>query len=135
MDIQYRSCRYCYVEIPDCYLIDGLCDACVRTETTNQMNKYPLADRAEWWGDCDYQRRNGQMVTMRPQDYLARVRSLEIDAASRENIDDLKAHVLSGRSLDPLAIYANGKEDGRHRAYAAIELGIQVVPVILFAER
>lgn len=36
MDIQYRSCRYCYAEIPDCYLIDGLCDACVRTETTNQ---------------------------------------------------------------------------------------------------
>jgi hypothetical protein len=99
------------------------------------MNKYPLADRAEWWGDCDYQRRNGQMVTMRPQEYLARVRSLEIGAASRDNIEDLKAHILSGKSLDPLAIYANGKEDGRHRACAAIELGIQVVPVILFAER
>ena len=97
--------------------------------------KYPLADRdTEWWGDCDYERRDGHMVTMRPQDYLARVRPFEIDETSRDNIDDLKAHILSGRSLDPLVIYSDGKEDGRHRAHAAIELGIERVPVILFGE-
>jgi ParB-like chromosome segregation protein Spo0J len=48
------------------------------------------------------------------------------------NIDDLKQHILSGRRLDPLAIYADGKEDGRHRAHAALELGIKRVPVLDF---
>jgi hypothetical protein len=37
-----------------------------------------------------------------------------------------------GRTLDPLMIYDGGKEDGRHRAVAAKEMGIKTVPVILF---
>lgn len=32
--------------------------------------------------------------------------------------------------VDPLALYASGKEDGRHRAVAAKELGIKKVPVL-----
>jgi len=37
--------------------------------------------------------------------------------------------------MDPLAIFEGGKEDGRHRARAAINLGIEQVPVILFGEQ
>lgn len=45
--------------------------------------------------------------------------------------DDLKRHIQSGKKLDPLSIYHNGKEDGRHRAHAAKELGIKSVPVLI----
>jgi ParB-like chromosome segregation protein Spo0J len=40
----------------------------------------------------------------------------------------------SGKTLDPLAIYKNGKEDGRHRAIAAKELGIKQVPVLVWKD-
>jgi len=97
--------------------------------------EYPLADRNEWYGDADYKARGGRMVNMSPDEYLKRVRPLDIDEVSRENIDDLKNHILSGRTLDPLVIYEDGKEDGRHRAHAAKELGIKQVPVILFGDQ
>lgn len=67
---------------------------------------------------------------MSPLVFLSRVRPLEIDEASRDNIDDLKRLILSGHPLDPLNIRKNGAEDGRHRAHAAYELGIEWVPVI-----
>jgi hypothetical protein len=69
---------------------------------------------------------------MTPEEYISSVRPLELDETSKDNIEDLKNHILSGKTLDPLAIYSDGKEDGRHRAYAAKELGIKSVPVIKF---
>lgn len=96
------------------------------------VRNYPLAPRDEWYGNCNYADHGGRLVLMSPQDYLKQVRPLDIDETSRDNIDDLKQHMLSGRTLDPLVIYADGKEDGRHRAYAAIELGINKVPVVDF---
>lgn len=94
---------------------------------------YPLANReTEWYGNANYADHGGRLVFMTPDEFLRQVRPLDIDETSRDNIDDLKNHILSGRRLDPLTIYANGKEDGRHRAYAAKELGIKRVPVIDF---
>jgi GNAT superfamily N-acetyltransferase len=52
---------------------------------------------------------------------------------ARDNIDDLKRHMQSGKTLDPLSIDAKGREDGRHRAIAAKELGIKSVPVLRWA--
>jgi hypothetical protein len=69
---------------------------------------------------------------MSPDEFLNKVRPLEIDDASRDNIDYLKQHIQSGGELDPLLITKSGKEDGRHRAYAAKELGISEVPVIRY---
>ena len=96
---------------------------------------YPLADRDAdgWYGDGDYEARGGRIAWMTPDRYIATVRPLEMDEASRYAIDDLKAHMEAGRPLDPLKIYADGREDGRHRAHAARELGIMRVPVIVFA--
>lgn len=96
---------------------------------------YPLADRSEWYGDSNYQQTGAQIIHMTPDEYLAKVRPLHIDEASRDNIDDLKNHILSGRKLDPLKINAEGKEDGRHRAHAARELGIKSVPVLMWAHK
>lgn len=95
---------------------------------------YPLADRDTdgWYGDGDYLARSGHLEWMAPGTYLSKVRPLAIDESSRDAIDDLKSHILQGRPLDPLKIYADGREDGRHRAHAACELGIAQVPVILF---
>ena len=72
------------------------------------------------------------MILMSPDDFLSSVRPLQLDDVAIDNINDLKTHIEQGKTLDPLVIYANGKEDGRHRAYAAKNLGITKVPVIIF---
>jgi len=96
--------------------------------------EYPLASKNEdgWYSDGDYESRGGHIEWMTPAEYLRKVRILEVDEVARENIDDLKQHILNGHRLDPLKIYADCKEDGRHRANAALELGIKTVPVIVF---
>lgn len=94
--------------------------------------QYPMADRSEWYSDADYETQGGAIEEMSPDEYLARVRPLKMDDVARDNINDLKAMMQSGRKMDPLKIYGNGKEDGRHRAYAAKELGIEKVPVVAY---
>jgi GH24 family phage-related lysozyme (muramidase) len=94
--------------------------------------KYPLAPHGEWFGNRQYKEQGAKLEYMTPDEFLAAARPLAIDESSRENIDELKAHIRSGKTLDPLALLPNGKEDGRHRAYAAKELGITSVPVLNF---
>ncbi len=93
---------------------------------------YPLADRDRdgWYSDQDYETRGGFILDMPPGEFLDRVRPLVIDEVSRDNIDDLKAHIVAGRPLDPLRLRRDGTEDGRHRAHACVELGIPSVPVL-----
>lgn len=97
-------------------------------------SKYPLAckDKHGWYSDGDYKSRGGLMIWITPKEYLLRVRPLEIDEISRETIENLKIHMQNGGVLDPLKIYADGKEDGRHRAHTAMEMKILKVPVIVF---
>ena len=94
--------------------------------------KYPLADFDTWYGNRQYKEQGGKMVYMTPDEYLSKVRALELDDISMDNVDDLVNHIQTSRSLDPLVIYPDGKEDGRHRAYAAKKLGIDSVPVIIW---
>ena len=96
--------------------------------------KYPLAPTDEWYGEANYKTTGGNLVEMTPEDFLSRVRPLDMDEISRENIGFLKEHIVSGRLLDPLQIYRNGSEDGRHRAHAAKELGIKKIPVITWTD-
>jgi hypothetical protein len=99
-----------------------------------KSREYPIAPRDEWYGDANYETTGGQMTRMSPDDFLAKARPLDIDDLSRENIDLLKQHIEDGRTLDPLALYRSGKEDGRHRAHAAKELGISEVPVLTWPD-
>ncbi len=101
------------------------------SETPN----YPLAPRGEWHGDADFAARGGKVVMMNPQEYIDSVRPLTRDDETLENVEDLRNHIEEGRQLDPLTIYETGQEDGRHRALAAIDLGIDQVPVLLFGEQ
>jgi len=90
---------------------------------------YPLAKPADRWANTLGQN-DHLMQTMTPDEFLAKGRPLKIDAESRETIDAIKQHILEGKQLDPLELKSGGKEDGRHRAIAAKELGIKEVPVL-----
>ena len=93
--------------------------------------EYPMASHGTWYGEQTYEKEGGVLRKVSPSEYIAKVAPMDINEAdSRENIDLLKEHILKGKTLDPLLIRKNGKEDGRHRAYAAKELGISHVPVI-----
>jgi hypothetical protein len=87
--------------------------------------QYPMAPAG-----TRYEEHAKAPTMMSPDEFLSQVRPLDIDEASRDNIDDLKRHIESGGKLDPLHIRKDGKEDGRHRAVASRELGIKLVPVI-----
>lgn len=96
---------------------------------------YPLADPDldGWHADGDYLVRGASLQWINPQKFIEQVRQLDIDEISRENIEDLKLHILQGGKLDPFKIdHLNNREDGRHRAHAAVELGIALVPVLIF---
>ena len=94
---------------------------------------YPLED-PPLYGDSDYKQKGGKIIHMSPDDFLKQVRFLKIDEISRDNIEDLKVHMQRGFKLDPPIIYLQNGDiidhDGRHRAVAAKEMGIQDIPVI-----
>jgi len=120
--------------LPSNPFMDDVLDTLIPKDAQEAMPamEYPIAPINEWYGEANYQQTGGKMKNMSPDEFLSSVRPLDIDEGSRDNIDDLKNHMMSGRTLDPLNIFASGKEDGRHRAVAAKELGIQEVPVIIF---
>lgn len=97
-----------------------------------EVDAYPMAHPDEWYGHCEYEKAGGRLVGVSPAAYIAEVRSLQIDEASRDCIDDLKNHIRALRPIDPVLIMSNGAEDGRHRAHACRELGILSLPVIAY---
>jgi hypothetical protein len=98
------------------------------------MRKYP-AELPPIYSDSDFAARGGRVFTVAPDDFLARVRKLDVDDISSENIADLRRHVERGGKLDPAVVYVeNGQiigHDGRHRALMAKEMGMQDFPVIV----
>jgi len=52
------------------------------------------------------------------------------DPRRRRRIEPIKERLLRGLKVDPVSIWAPHRIDGRHRAQAAIELGIQQIPVL-----
>jgi hypothetical protein len=72
---------------------------------------------------------------VKPEEYILAVNPIDItEGRTRENIDLLKEYFEDCGGQDLLAIYASGKEDGRHRACAAKELGIEYVPGLAFGK-
>ncbi len=106
-------------------------------EDLKEKLNYPIEDKGKWYGDEDYEKRGGKIVYMNPDEFLSKTKELKTDDEARENIENIKEHIKSGKKLDPLALYSSDKSDvrnsdGRHRAIAAKELGIIKVPVIDF---
>lgn len=116
----------------------GIQPATSQSESTfNQdySGDYPLDDFDSWWGDRTYREEGGRMVSMSPDEYLNQVAPINSESElTIDNVQDLADHVASGGKLDPLVIRADGKEDGRHRALMAKQLGYSSVPVIDYRE-
>jgi len=100
-------------------------------------SRYPLESRERWHANADYEARNASLVEMTPDEFLSRTKPLTIDEVTLENIAELKGKMERGEPLDPLTIYRDDltdvrASDGRHRAIAAKELGMDSVPVLDF---
>ena len=95
---------------------------------------FPLSD-PPMYGDSDYKNRGGKIFYKNPNEFLELVPELKMDDATIENIEDLKSHMESGREIDPPTLYVSGdsviNHDGRHRAYAAIEMGLSEIPILV----
>lgn len=99
--------------------------------------QYPIASRNVWWGNANFESAGATLEYMSPDEFLKRAKPLEMDEETLENVSDIVDHIRSGRSLDPLSLYREDitdvrASDGRHRALASKELGIQEVPVLVF---
>lgn len=98
------------------------------------MRGYP-AEMPPIYSDMDFAARGGQVANTTPDDFLSKVRPLDLDDESIENIAELRRHVEQGGRLDPPVIYVeNGeivKHDGRHRAHLAKQMGMSELPVIV----
>jgi len=97
--------------------------------------EYPLQD-PPMYGDSDYKTRGGKIFQVTPKDYLSLVPSLDLsDEETQENIEDLASMMSGGQEIDPPTLYVYGNQvidhDGRHRAYAAINLGMDKIPVLV----
>lgn len=89
-----------------------------------RSRKYPLAMTT------DAKKAKSVLKNMTPENFLEDARPLHIGHGDRKIIDKFKRDIKSGDPLGPLKLYADGTEDGRHRATAAKELGVKKVPVI-----
>ena len=82
--------------------------------------------------DVDYpldKDRDNKLTYMKPKEFLKKARPLNMDKDDKKDIKGFKHSIENGHKLDPLALYPHNRENGRHRAVAAKELGIKEVPV------
>lgn len=95
------------------------------------MKKYPLRDHIDWEEAHDYEKQGGHLTHMSPDEYLARVKPLNMDHDDKHIIHHFKKQMEKGEKFDPVAIESDGHPNGRHRAHAAKKLGIKSIPVIM----
>lgn len=87
------------------------------------------------FGNTNYKEKGGIVIQTSPKQYLAACLRLDVSVGNQNKIDELKHKIENGDSIDPPALFLkNGqvvRHDGRHRAVAALQLGIETIPVIL----
>ena len=97
--------------------------------------KYPLENPKHWHTDQDYKKTGGKMIHMSPEKFLKKVRRLNMDdhddAILKRQLKDLD----DGEHMEPMQLRADGTEDGRHRALAAMVKGVDKVPVLKWPDR
>lgn len=96
---------------------------------------YPLRPHTDWEEALDYEKKGGKLTHMTPAQFLARVPALEMNDRDKRVIAHFEKQIKDGVKLDPVAIKANGKPNGRHRATAAKNLGVETLPVVIFPKR
>lgn len=93
---------------------------------------YPLRHHTDWEEAHDYEKSGGKLVHMSPDQYLKRVKHLNMDHEDHHIIHHFAKQMEKGEKFDPLAIYPDNHPNGRHRAHAAKKLGIKKVPVVIW---
>lgn len=75
-------------------------------------------------------KKTGAVSVMSPQDFLSHAKRLKDTKEDRLLIDSFKSGMKNGKKFKALKLLENNMADGRHRATAAEEVGIEKVPVI-----
>ena len=83
-----------------------------------EVPEYPLAEKTE-----------DHLTYMSPDEFLEQTRPLKDTEENKRTINTFEKGMKQGHKLDPLALYPDNQENGRHRATAAKRLGIKKVPV------
>ena len=102
-------------------------------------------------GTSDYddylngEKNGGHIAEMSPKEYLQRCAYQIFDSATIEstiaalddkNVKKYAEQMKSGTKFDmPYLNFASGQQEGRHRAAAAMQLGIDKIPVLVVGER
>jgi hypothetical protein len=94
------------------------------------LHTYKMLDHKDWAEHKDFDKTGGKLSQMSPDEFLKKSKPLNMDHDDKHIIHHFKKKLEHGHKLDPLALYSGGGQDGRHRAYAAKQLGINKVPVI-----
>ena len=97
--------------------------------------KYPLEKQKNWHTDQDYKETDGKLVNMSPEKFLKQVRPMDFDKRDKTNLERQLDDYEKGERFEPLQLRADGTEDGRHRAVAAMIKGIKEVPVLKWQDR
>jgi hypothetical protein len=95
-----------------------------------KVSAYQLKPDSEDRKHAGYSKDGGKMQWMTPDKFLEQSQEMQMDKGDKKAIKKFKKKLKKGKELNPLALYPSGGQDGRHRATAAKELGIDKVPVI-----
>lgn len=98
------------------------------------VKAYPMRPHKDWREHKDYPHTGGKIVHMTPDEFIKKANQLHMDNDDHELVDHFQKHIEDGKQLDPLALYPDGHQDGRHRAHAAKKLGIRKIPVIIWPD-
>ena len=93
-------------------------------------HRYKLRKHEDWGKHQNYKNSGGKISQMSPTEFLNKTEKMRMSDVDKDSIHHFKKKMKKGKSLNPLAIFPKGGQDGRHRAMAAKELGIKKVPVI-----
>jgi hypothetical protein len=96
---------------------------------------FPVRNHTDWEEAHDYEKAGGKLTHMSPDEYLSRVKPLNMDHDDKHIIRHFKKQMEKGEKFDPLAIEKDGHPNGRHRAHAAKKLGIKSVPVVTWPKK
>lgn len=95
-----------------------------------KLKHYPMHVSREAQYAMEEKEHAGKMVEWKPEKFLKRARKLTMGKHDKKVIKRFKKAMKKGAHFNPLRLYRDNEQDGRHRAVAAEELGIKKVPVI-----
>lgn len=94
------------------------------------VDEYPLDADAD-----EHKHSGGHMTWMSPNSFLDKAQEMRGDKDDKHAIKRFEKRMEHGDTLNPLALYPKGGQDGRHRATAAKHEGIKKIPVVQWPKK